>query len=536
MNRSDLLRRFATTILSFMIVFAFMPIFGQDAYAATKKSGTPKIISAQVNGNTVILKWSKTNKAKKYKVYVQTGADKWKYWKSVKKNKANKKKYSNKLKYKLKRSGKKYKVYKQKNPYKLIRKTKKRSYIYTGEYGLTYRFVVRAMNGKKAGKFSRAKTVTTAVKSQLRNSQQNSGDEVARTVLPVKASVSGNVISLSWDSAGEGCTYDLSYSRMKEIASIKELGSATSFSIKGVYGTTYYFRVTAHGSEAKNIYYQEVEITIPESSDPTPPTREYVDASSMETKVYLEDYVFPDLYKKYQKYNGTNTDEYTKLKNMKKAIHSLCCYGYADHNRFFKERIIGFGPDPDSEFTPPPHVEYALGCESCTMCMLYLCSKAGLTAYAYYPGHAYPLVKIGGCWLGRSADATYYLSNPGDDEELNLDGYYCKGYYGLNKQFNDANIKDVFSLKALFDLQYPRDKISFNTSISWGGYKADFSGNPKGYTIDIDKCKFKPVEGDTDIITFDNNNRTFSTHGTGMVKIKITCGKWSDIIDLKLSK
>ena len=157
-------RRPISIIISIMIVFAFMPILGQDAYAAAKKPGTPKITSAQVNANTVSLQWSKAKNAKKYKVFVQTGADGWKYWKSVKATKQNKKKYSDKLKYKLKKSGKKYKVYKKKNPYKLVKTTTARKYSYKGKYSTTYRFVVRAVNGKKAGNYSAAKAVKTGAK------------------------------------------------------------------------------------------------------------------------------------------------------------------------------------------------------------------------------------------------------------------------------------------------------------------------------------------------------------------------------------
>ena len=157
-------RRVFSIIVSIMIVFAFMPLLGQDAYAAAKKPGTPKITSVQVNANTVSLKWGKAKNAKKYRVFVQTGGDGWKYWRSVKATKQNKKKYSDKLKYKLKKSGKKYKVYKKKNPYKLVRTTTARKYTYTGKYSTTYRFVVRAVNGKKAGAYSAAKAAKTGAK------------------------------------------------------------------------------------------------------------------------------------------------------------------------------------------------------------------------------------------------------------------------------------------------------------------------------------------------------------------------------------
>ena len=130
------------------------------AAAASKKPGKTKITSCKVQDNTVTLKWKKAKNAKSYRVFVQTGGDKWKYWKKVKKTSANKKKYSNKLKYKLKASGKKYKVYKQKHPFKVAAKKvskKKRTYTFNGQYGTTYRFAVYAVNGKKLSKVSNIK-------------------------------------------------------------------------------------------------------------------------------------------------------------------------------------------------------------------------------------------------------------------------------------------------------------------------------------------------------------------------------------------
>ena len=190
MNRSYLLRRFETTILSLMIMFAFIPILGQDAYAAANNPKSPEIITAQVNGNTVILRWNKVKNTKKYKVYVQTGADSWKYWKSVRKTKVNKKKNSDKLKYKLKKSGKKYKVYKQKNPYKLITKTRVRNFTYKGEYGTTYRFVVKAMKGKKVDRYSTTKVVTTVPRMKTPRLQSN---DSARALPGTEVNVKGKI-------------------------------------------------------------------------------------------------------------------------------------------------------------------------------------------------------------------------------------------------------------------------------------------------------------------------------------------------------
>ena len=151
MTRSVSGKRLLAVMLSIMVAFTFMPVFTQSAYAAEKTPAKVKIKSATANANHVTVKWGKAKNAKKYKVFVQTGTDGWKYWKSVKVTKKNKKKYSDKLKYKLKKSGKKYKVYKKKNPYRLVKTTTARKYTYTGKYSTTYRFVLQAVNGKKMG-------------------------------------------------------------------------------------------------------------------------------------------------------------------------------------------------------------------------------------------------------------------------------------------------------------------------------------------------------------------------------------------------
>ena len=77
-------------------------------------------------------------------------------------------------------------------------------------------------------------------------------------------------------------------------------------------------------------------------------------------------------------------------------------------------------------------------------------------------------------------------------------------------------------------------EISISTSIDWG-YAAEFASKHKEYTISIDNAVFRAVGGDTDIITFDNTNKTFTTHGTGTVRIRFTCGNWADEFNLKIN-
>ena len=154
-------RHLALVICLFIACTMLVPV---PAYAASKKPARPSVNSCLVNGNTVTLSWKKAKNAKSYSVYVQAGDDNWTYWKKVKKSAANKKKYSDILKYKIKASGKKYIVYKQKNPYVIAaKKIRNRSYTFTGNYNTVYRFAVKSVNGKKLSKASEVQQAMTAV-------------------------------------------------------------------------------------------------------------------------------------------------------------------------------------------------------------------------------------------------------------------------------------------------------------------------------------------------------------------------------------
>ena len=160
MKRPILSRMMAIlVVMTFVLSISFA--LPATADAASKAPAKPKILSSDVSGANISLKWKKVKSAKAYRVYVQTGEGDWKYWKSVKKNTKNKKKYSDKLKYKLKKSGKKYLVYKQANPYTVAaKKLKKTSYTFQGEYGKTYNFAIRSVKGKKLSKSYAAATLS----------------------------------------------------------------------------------------------------------------------------------------------------------------------------------------------------------------------------------------------------------------------------------------------------------------------------------------------------------------------------------------
>lgn len=153
-------RKIVSVLLSVFVASVFCGAYLQHAFAVSNTAAKrPVIKSAVVEGDTVTVKWTKVKRATKYKIYVRTGSNGWKYLKKIKKNSANRKKYSNKINYKITVSGKKYKLYKRSNPFRLKASVKSCSFFFKGEYGTSYAFIIKPYTGKTAGTRSKIKTV-----------------------------------------------------------------------------------------------------------------------------------------------------------------------------------------------------------------------------------------------------------------------------------------------------------------------------------------------------------------------------------------
>ena len=158
------------TVMALAIAVAFTPGVGTlDASAATKTPSKPSITSTSVELANITIKWSKASRAKTYQVARRTSYKKWCYVKRVRGTQANRNKYTQPGKYKVVRIKKgrhkgKLKVYKYKTlySYKILKSNlKTRSYTYKApKRGTTYTLTVRAVNGKKKGKWV-AKSATT---------------------------------------------------------------------------------------------------------------------------------------------------------------------------------------------------------------------------------------------------------------------------------------------------------------------------------------------------------------------------------------
>jgi|GEM_PF-4173163 len=119
-NRKSYSRAMSLVIAVAMLltVMVFIP---EDASAASKKPGKAKITSAVKLNQMITVTWKKTKKAKKYQIYLKQGKKKWKRVATVKAN------------------GKSTQTY-------AIKKLK---------WNTKYQVRVRAVNGKKKGKWSR---------------------------------------------------------------------------------------------------------------------------------------------------------------------------------------------------------------------------------------------------------------------------------------------------------------------------------------------------------------------------------------------
>ena len=153
------MRKLKKVIPVLLIITLIMGALSVNVYAAAKKPGKTKITKTSVSLQKVSVKYKKVRNAKKYRLYKVTSKTRWKYLKTVRSS--EKKKYKNAKKYKLKKSGDNYKVYQKKNKktYKKLAESTKLKMSFTGKWNTEYRLVVRAYNGKKAGKYSDAVTV-----------------------------------------------------------------------------------------------------------------------------------------------------------------------------------------------------------------------------------------------------------------------------------------------------------------------------------------------------------------------------------------
>ncbi len=155
------MRRKLTVISALLLAIMLSFSMIQPAFAASsRKPAAPKITSATVSGNSITITWKKAKNAKRYEIAKQVNKRSWVKFKTVKKTKKNRMKYTKANKYKVKAKGKKYIVYKYDYSYSTLKKVSGKTRHVTLndlDRNTNYTFAVRSINGKK---HSAWKTVT----------------------------------------------------------------------------------------------------------------------------------------------------------------------------------------------------------------------------------------------------------------------------------------------------------------------------------------------------------------------------------------
>lgn len=163
------MKKLIAIALVLCVSLAFVPGIEQADAKAKKpaKVSEVKLTDPVVSGNkynTVTISWDKAKRASKYEVHQLSLNKAWHKYKTVKKTKKNKKKYTVKGKYKVKSLGKKYyRVYKFSKKW-FVKKKLKLTTLKVSKLanGKTYSFKVRGVKGKKLGAFSKVVSIKIA--------------------------------------------------------------------------------------------------------------------------------------------------------------------------------------------------------------------------------------------------------------------------------------------------------------------------------------------------------------------------------------
>ena len=169
------MKKIIAIVLVMCVTLAFAPLTDQ----VSAKPKTPEKVSKVTltdpsvpwkKPNTVNIAWAKAKRTSKYEVHQLTQKKGWRKYKVVKKTAKNKKKYTVKDKYKVKKSGKRhYRVYKYARKWYLKKKLKVTSLkIEKLASGKTYKFKVRGVKDKKSGEFSDVVSIYISKKGAVR--------------------------------------------------------------------------------------------------------------------------------------------------------------------------------------------------------------------------------------------------------------------------------------------------------------------------------------------------------------------------------
>ena len=205
MIRSKRNSRLMSIVIAVAMVLSMMAFAPEDVSAASKKPAKVKITKAVKTNQMITVTWKKTKRAKKYQVYLKQSNKKWKRVATVKAN------------------GKARQSYK-------IKRLK---------WNTKYQVKVRAINGKKKGKWSRiwgGKLVKKTTLQALIKKNKSLANEVSKLEkelsdkdgISATVDVIGNTIEIVLSKPGEDFTDNLSEAKSevkKEFVNTKMIKS-----------------------------------------------------------------------------------------------------------------------------------------------------------------------------------------------------------------------------------------------------------------------------------------------------------------------
>ena len=182
------MRRMTILVLAAVMISGVFFAYPADlTYAAAKRPAKVKGLSLKLTGSRIKVSWKKAKNAKKYQVYVRTGAGKWKMKKTL----------------------------------------KKLSFTAAGVNGRTYSFKVRGVNGKKKGAFSQVKAIAIPEDRPEEPADDIDGEIIILEEPDIQSADDGTEATFTVRAEGKNLNYQWFVSMAEDNTAGKRIDGAT---------------------------------------------------------------------------------------------------------------------------------------------------------------------------------------------------------------------------------------------------------------------------------------------------------------------
>ena len=205
-------RKLIALFMAVLMTLVVTAVYAETVCAAAKKPAKVKGLALKRSGLKIKATWKKAKNAKKYQVYMKIDSGAWKRKKTL----------------------------------------TKRTLTVSGKYGTTYRFKVRAVNGKKKGKFSAVKKVTIPKKADPVIPVEEDGD-ISITAQPEdEMARDGENVTFKVACEGKNLAYQWYVNNVRSNKSGIRIAGATAdeytLNASPADQNTYYYCVISNGS------------------------------------------------------------------------------------------------------------------------------------------------------------------------------------------------------------------------------------------------------------------------------------------------